>query len=47
MPRSPRSSLFPGRLSKEGDVVAQEVVIARLDLDKAVRDVSVAIQESY
>jgi outer membrane protein TolC len=38
---------FPGRLSKEGDVVAQEVLIARLDLDKAVRDVSVAIQESY
>ena len=38
---------FPGRLSKEGDVAAQEVRIARLDLDRAVRDVSVAIQESY
>ena len=38
---------FPGRLSKEGDVVAQEVLMARLDLDKTVRDVSVAIQESY
>lgn len=38
---------FPGRLSKQGQVVAQEVLIARLNLDKTVRDVSVAIQESY
>lgn len=38
---------FPGRLSKEGEVVAQEVAMARLDLDRAVRDVAVAVQESY
>ncbi len=38
---------FPGRLSKEGEVVAQEAVMARLDLDRAVRDVSTAIRESY
>lgn len=38
---------FPGRLSKEGEVAAQEVLMARLDLDRTVRDVSVAIQESY
>lgn len=38
---------FPGRLSKEGEVVEQEVLMSRLALDKAVRDVSVAIQESY
>ena len=38
---------FPGRLSREGAVVAQEALMARINLDKAVRDVSVAIQESY
>lgn len=38
---------FPGKLSTEGEVAEQDVLIARLDLDKAVRDVSVSIQESY
>ncbi|MFZ3046603.1 MAG: TolC family protein [Desulfatirhabdiaceae bacterium] len=38
---------FPGRLSREGEVVEQEVLIARLGMDKTVRDVSVSIQESY
>ena len=38
---------FPGRLSKAGDVVETEARIARLDLDKTVRDITVGIIESY
>ncbi|MFW6373628.1 MAG: TolC family protein [Thermodesulfobacteriota bacterium] len=38
---------FPGRLSKAGDVVRTEARIARLDLDKTVRDITVGIIESY
>ena len=38
---------FPGKLSREGAVAAQEALMARINMDKTVRDVSVAIQESY
>ncbi len=38
---------FPGRLSKAGDVVQTEARIARLDLDKTVRDITVGIIESF
>ena len=36
---------FPGKLSKTGEVVQVEARIAKLDLDKAVRDVTVYIRE--
>jgi outer membrane protein TolC len=38
---------FPGKLLKAGKVVQVEARIAKLDLDKAVRDVSVSIRESF
>ncbi len=38
---------FPGKLSKAGEVVAAEARIARLELDRTVRDVVVRIRESY
>jgi outer membrane protein TolC len=38
---------FPGKLSKAGEVVEAEARIAKLDLDKAVRNVSVSIRESF
>ena len=38
---------FPGKLSKAGEVVEVEVQMAHLELDKALRDVIVAIRESY
>jgi outer membrane protein, heavy metal efflux system len=38
---------FPGKLSKAGKVVQVEARIAKLDLDKAVRDVTVSIRESF
>ncbi len=38
---------FPGKLSKAGELVAADARIARLGLDRAVRDVIVGIRESY
>ena len=38
---------FPGKLSKAGEVVETEAQMARLELDKALRDVIVGIRESY
>ena len=38
---------FPGKLSKAGEVVQVEARIAKLDLDRAVRDVTVSIRESF
>ena len=38
---------FPGKLSKAGEVVQAEARIAKLYLDKAVRDVIVSIRESF
>ncbi|MFU8857896.1 MAG: TolC family protein [Deferrisomatales bacterium] len=38
---------FPGKLSKAGDLVQADARIARLELDKAVREVVVNIRESY
>lgn len=38
---------FPGKLSTAGDVMAVDTRIARLNADRAVRDVAVAIRESY
>ena len=38
---------FPGKLSKAGDVVEADAKIARLNLDKTVRDVVVSIRESF
>jgi outer membrane protein, heavy metal efflux system len=38
---------FPGKLSKAGEVVEAETQMARLELDKTVRDVIVGIRESY
>jgi len=38
---------FPGKLSKAGEIVDAEARIARLDLDRAVREVIVKIRESY
>ena len=38
---------FPGKLSKAGEVVQVEARIAKLGLDRAVRDVIVSIRESF
>jgi len=38
---------FPGKLSKAGEVVEVEAQMARLEMDKALRDVIVGIRESY
>jgi len=38
---------FPGRLSKAGSIVQADAQIARLNLDKTIRDVIVSIYESY
>ena len=38
---------FPGKLSKAGEVVKAEIEMARLELDKALRDTIVGIRESY
>ena len=38
---------FPGKLSKAGELVAADARIARLGLDRAVRDVIVRVRESY
>jgi cobalt-zinc-cadmium efflux system outer membrane protein len=38
---------FPGKLSKAGEIVAADARIARLKLDKTIREVVVAIRESY
>lgn len=38
---------FPGKLSQSGKIVEQEAKIARLMLDLTVRDVSVAVRESF
>ena len=38
---------FPGKLTKAGEVVAADARIARLDLDRAVRDVAANICRSY
>ena len=38
---------FPGKLSKAGEIVQVEARIAKLDLDRAVRDVTVSIRESF
>jgi outer membrane protein TolC len=38
---------FPGRLSKAGAIVQADAQIARLNLDKTIRDVIVSIYESY
>jgi outer membrane protein TolC len=38
---------FPGKLSKAGELVAAEARIARLKLDKAVKETLLAVQESY
>lgn len=38
---------FPGKLSKAGEIVQVEARIAKLDLDKAVRDITVSIRESF
>lgn len=38
---------FPGKLSKAGEVVRTDARIARVNLDKTVRDVTVGIMESY
>ncbi|BBO85940.1 PTS cellobiose transporter subunit IIC [Desulfosarcina ovata subsp. sediminis] len=38
---------FPGKLSKVGKLVAQEARIARLKLDKAVKETILAIKSSY
>ncbi len=38
---------FPGKLSKEGEIVEAEAQIAKLNLDRAVRDVAAAISQSY
>lgn len=38
---------FPGKLTKAGEVAAADARIARITLDKAFRDVAVAIRESY
>ncbi|RJR53117.1 MAG: TolC family protein [Desulfobacteraceae bacterium] len=38
---------FPGRLSKAGEVVEAETQVARLELDKTVRDIIVQVRESY
>jgi outer membrane protein TolC len=38
---------FPGKLSKAGEVVEADIQMARLELDKALRDVIVNIRQSY
>jgi outer membrane protein TolC len=38
---------FPGKLSKAGELVAADARIARLKLDKAVKETILAVQESY
>lgn len=38
---------FPGKLSQMGEVVKAEIEMARLELDKALRDTIVGIRESY
>ncbi|MBE0617399.1 MAG: TolC family protein, partial [Proteobacteria bacterium] len=38
---------FPGKLGKAGELVAADARIARLELDKAVRDVIVRLRESF
>lgn len=38
---------FPGKLSKAGELVMVDARIARLELDKTIRDVIVQIRESY
>ncbi|MDY7038105.1 MAG: TolC family protein, partial [Thermodesulfobacteriota bacterium] len=38
---------FPGKLSTAGDVVEADAKIARLNLDKTIRDVMVSIRESF
>jgi outer membrane protein TolC len=38
---------FPGKLSKAGELVAAEARIARLKLDKAVKETLLAVKESY
>lgn len=38
---------FPGKLSKAGDLVEADARMARLGLDKAVRDVIVKVRESF
>jgi outer membrane protein TolC len=38
---------FPGKLSKAGELVAADARIARLKLDKAVKETLTAVQESY
>ncbi|MCP4693752.1 MAG: TolC family protein, partial [Desulfobacterales bacterium] len=38
---------FPGKLKKAGEVVRVEAGIARLNLDKTVRDVAISVSESY
>lgn len=38
---------FPGKLSKAGEVVETEAKIAKLNLDKTVRDITVSIRESF
>lgn len=38
---------FPGRLTKAGEQVAADARIARLKLDKAVKETMLAVQESY
>ena len=38
---------FPGRLSKAGDVAAAGAQIARINLDKTIADIVVALRETY
>ena len=38
---------FPGKLKKKGDMATAEANIARLNLDRTIRDVMVAVQESF
>jgi cobalt-zinc-cadmium efflux system outer membrane protein len=38
---------FPGKLAKAGEAMQAEIQMARLELDKALRDVIVGIRESY
>ena len=38
---------FPGKLTKAGEIAATDAKIAKLKVDKAVRDISVAIKQSF
>jgi outer membrane protein TolC len=38
---------FPGKLSKAGEIVETEARIAKLNLDKTVRDIIVSVRESF